>query len=387
MGRPTIKSLSFSNIMLNNRGSSIKDNSEKQLHLISSIAAHDKAICCVKVAPNDTLIATGSQDKTARIWSFPTLTPILLLRGHTKKVTATEFSPIDKVLATASNDRLIFLWSIKDGYCLRKLEGHSAAVSCILFLSSGFQLFSTDSNGLIKIWNIRTANCINTFEGHEDKISALSSSGDCNDNKFLITGSSSRMVLWKDCTHLKIINDNNKEQKNSKILKEYENAIENNKYLKAIKTAIQLKCYDKLYKIIQAISNDNLIANRITNILQKLDTKEISFIFEHCRNLNTRSSTFYEAHVLLRLMLNVLHPKQILQIQHIQDIMISLLNCTELHIRRLKKQNTENLYLNNSFLTCKSIFKSYPKENLQTCTYHSLKNKKQTKSYLNIWHK
>merc|ERR1712190_170424 len=243
----------------------------------------------------------------------------------------------------------------------------------------GFQLFSTDSNGLIKIWNIRTANCINTFEGHENKISALSSSGDCNDDKFLITGSSSRMVLWKDCTHLKIINNDNKEQKNSKILKEYENAIENNKYLKAIKIAIQLKCHDKLYKIIQVISKNNLIANRIINILQKLDTKEISFIFEHCRDLNTRSSTFYEAHVLLRLMLDILHPKQILKIQHIQDIMIFLLNCTEIHLRRLKKLTIKILYLYNSFLSFE--------ENLQAYTYHLLKNKKQIKLYVNIWHK
>merc|ERR1712113_33381 len=301
-----------------------------------------------------------------------------LLQGHTKKVTATEFSPTDKVLATASSDRLIFLWSIKDGYCLRKLEGHSVAVSCILFISSGFQLVSADSNGLIKLWNIRTANCIYTFEGHENKILALSSSGECNDNKFLISGSNSRIVLWKDCTYLKKKNINNKEQRTYNYIKGYKNAIENNNYLQAIKIAIQLKCHAKLYEITQVISKNKLIENRFVNILQKLETKEISFIFEHCRDLNTRSSTFYEAHALLKLMLNILHPKQILKIQHIQDIMTSLLNCTEIHLRRLKKLKMKFLYLYNPFLSSE--------ENLQTYPYHLLKNKKQTKPYVNIWH-
>merc|ERR1712061_88854 len=113
-------------------------------------------------------------------------------------------------------------------------------------------------------------------------------------------------------------------------------------------------------------TKNTLIENRFINILQKLETKEISFIFEHCRDLNTRSSTFYEAHAFFKLMLNILHPKQILKIQHIQDIMISLLNCTEIHLRRLKKLTIKIPYLYNPFLSSE--------ENLQTYTYHLFKN-------------
>ena len=38
------------------------------LRVTAAVVAHDKDINSVTVAPNDSLLATGSQDKTAKVW-------------------------------------------------------------------------------------------------------------------------------------------------------------------------------------------------------------------------------------------------------------------------------------------------------------------------------
>lgn len=47
-----------------------------QLKTLAAVAGHDKDINCVAVAPNDQFIATGSMDKTARVWSLPDLVQV-----------------------------------------------------------------------------------------------------------------------------------------------------------------------------------------------------------------------------------------------------------------------------------------------------------------------
>lgn len=47
-----------------------------------SVRAHDKDINCVQLSPDDTLVATGSQDKTIKLWKSHDLTTVATLKGH-----------------------------------------------------------------------------------------------------------------------------------------------------------------------------------------------------------------------------------------------------------------------------------------------------------------
>ena len=55
-------------------------------------------------SPDGALLATGSKDKTARIWSVSDGAHRSTLTGHTYRVTATEFSPDGRTVATSSSD-------------------------------------------------------------------------------------------------------------------------------------------------------------------------------------------------------------------------------------------------------------------------------------------
>ena len=78
--------------------------------------------------PFEDKIATGSYDKTARIWSFPSGELLHILEGHTLEVVAIDFSPSGCLLATWEMNGTWILWNVDSGEIIHKLVSHSAEV-------------------------------------------------------------------------------------------------------------------------------------------------------------------------------------------------------------------------------------------------------------------
>jgi U3 small nucleolar RNA-associated protein 13 len=145
---------------------------------LCTLKAHEKDINSLDVAPNDRLLASGSQDRLAKIYeidyaSNPVRGNLKLVgtcKGHKRGVWCVRFGKHEKVLATASGDKTVRLWSLNDFSCLKTFEGHSNSVLRVDFLSEGMQMVSCGSDGLVKLWNVRTEECVNTMDNHEDKV-------------------------------------------------------------------------------------------------------------------------------------------------------------------------------------------------------------------------
>ncbi|KAJ3146185.1 Transducin (beta)-like 3, partial [Irineochytrium annulatum] len=146
-----------------------KEKTGVRLHTRFTFVAHDRDINAIVVAPNDKCFATGSQDKTAKVWSTVDGSLMGTCKGHRRGVWAVDFSPVDQVLATSSGDKTIKLWSVADFSCLKTFEGHLNSVLKLRFLSLGAQLVSSGSDGLVKLWTIKSGECAGTFDNHEDK--------------------------------------------------------------------------------------------------------------------------------------------------------------------------------------------------------------------------
>lgn len=95
---------------------------ENALTVSHTVVAHDKDINSVCVSPNDKLIATGSQDKVAKIWDSSDLKLLGVLRGHRRGLWAVQFSPSDQILLSGSADGTIRLWSLVDFSCLKVIR-------------------------------------------------------------------------------------------------------------------------------------------------------------------------------------------------------------------------------------------------------------------------
>lgn len=88
--------------------------------LLSSPSLQD--VNSVAVSPNDKLLASASQDRTAKLWSLAgegNLGLLGVFRGHRRGVWTVCFSPVDQVLATSSADGTTKLWSLQDFSCLK----------------------------------------------------------------------------------------------------------------------------------------------------------------------------------------------------------------------------------------------------------------------------
>jgi WD40 repeat protein len=57
-------------------------------------------------------LASGSSDKTVKIWSLESQKEVITLKGHILKVNSVAFSPDSGYLVSASDDRSIKVWNI-----------------------------------------------------------------------------------------------------------------------------------------------------------------------------------------------------------------------------------------------------------------------------------
>ncbi len=88
---------------------------------------------------------------------------ILLQTGHADVVTSVAFSPDGKYIASGSSDKTIKLWKKETGNLIRTLEGHSGSVNSIAFSPDERYIASGSSDKTVKIWDVSTGEIIKTF--------------------------------------------------------------------------------------------------------------------------------------------------------------------------------------------------------------------------------
>ena len=75
------------------------------------------------------------------------------IEGHSHWVLGVAFSPDGQYLASGSRDRTVKLWRVESGECTRTMEGHSVCVRCVVFSPDGQYLASGSQDNTVKLWS------------------------------------------------------------------------------------------------------------------------------------------------------------------------------------------------------------------------------------------
>ncbi|MEB3179028.1 MAG: AAA-like domain-containing protein [Nostocaceae cyanobacterium] len=140
----------------------------------NSLIGHQGGVLSVAISPDGKLLATGSIDKTVRIWKRDgTLLQIL---KHQATVFRVAFSPQSDMIVSGSLDGKIQLWRV-DGTLLKTTAAHKAAVWGVAISPDGKLLASSSADKTVKLWRL-DGSLQTTLTGHQKAVWAVAFSPD-----------------------------------------------------------------------------------------------------------------------------------------------------------------------------------------------------------------
>jgi WD40 repeat protein/predicted Ser/Thr protein kinase len=194
---------------------------------IQTLKGHSSMVHAIAISPDGQFIASGSNDKTIKLWQVGTGKLIRQLgrwsSSHSSMVHSVAFSPISpnlseqgesgkstkvadlnqKILASGSWDNTIKLWDVNTGKEIRTLIGHTNWVNSVAFSPDGKFLASGSADCTIKLWQVHTGIEIQTLAGHSDPVSSVAYSPrtpatNSQDRQLVASGSSDYTIkLWQ----------------------------------------------------------------------------------------------------------------------------------------------------------------------------------------------
>lgn len=162
--------------------------------LIRVIQGHLGWVQSIAVDPTNQFFATGSLDRTIRIWDLATGERKLTLTGHVNGIRGLALSDRHPYLFSASEDKEIKCWDLEYNRIIRNYHGHLSGVYSLSLHPTLDVLVSGGRDSCARIWDIRTAKEVQILGGHTNTVSSVLTE---DANPQVITGSmDSTMKLW-----------------------------------------------------------------------------------------------------------------------------------------------------------------------------------------------
>ncbi|KAK4653541.1 HNWD NOD-like receptor pc6 [Podospora pseudocomata] len=156
------------------------------------------SVTSVAFSPDSKWVASGSHDKTIKIWDAATGSCTQRLKGHWDSVTSVAFSPDSKWVASGSHDKTIKIWDTATGSCTQRLKGHRSWVTSVAISPDSKWVASGSHDKTIKIWDTATGSCTQTLEGHHHSVTSVAISPD---SKWVASGSDDKTIkIWDTAT-------------------------------------------------------------------------------------------------------------------------------------------------------------------------------------------
>jgi WD40 repeat protein len=137
------------------------------------LEGHASTVFSVMFSPDGTRMASGSEDRTVRIWDTQTGGQLALLQGHNHAVWFVGFSPDGTHILSGSFDKTVRIWDTQTGKQLALLDGHTSAVRCAVCSPDGTRIASGSEDKTVRIWDTQTGGELALLKGHTDAVRSV----------------------------------------------------------------------------------------------------------------------------------------------------------------------------------------------------------------------
>ncbi|KAL6822553.1 hypothetical protein V8C40DRAFT_249898 [Trichoderma camerunense] len=139
---------------------------------LQTFNGHKKPVLSVVFSPDNQLLASGSVDKTIKVWDVNSGACLQTLERHNGWIKSVIFCPNGHRLISGSSDGTITVWDVASGVCLQTFEDYENPVNSVVFLPDG-QLASGSDDGIVRVWDIESGACLRKFKGHNLSINSI----------------------------------------------------------------------------------------------------------------------------------------------------------------------------------------------------------------------
>lgn len=155
---------------------------------------HSKEITCLAFSPDGKYLVSGSRDATLRLWQVKTGKQRVSVKSHNGGVDSVAFNPKKRLLASCGRDNKIRICQSQTLKTIQVLSSRSSGFNCVAFSPDGQILASGSGYRTIKLWYVPHWQRLGTLAGHINSVDAIAFSPD---SMILASGSSDATIrLW-----------------------------------------------------------------------------------------------------------------------------------------------------------------------------------------------
>ncbi len=184
--------------------------------LLQSWPGHEGSVETLVISPDGAFLVSGGADKTVRVWDLaapgdPPLpsgvgVPRLQLQGHTGLINSVAISPDGRWIASGSADRTIRLWQAEDGQLIRAIDStthpltQGEGITAVAFAPSkregegisSWILVAANGDPAVHLWDAASGTLLKTLAADYPIEQLLLSP----DRRHLLAGSAAGILVW-----------------------------------------------------------------------------------------------------------------------------------------------------------------------------------------------
>lgn len=141
--------------------------------MFRGISGHLGWVRSVAVDTTNEWFATGSADRTVKIWDLASGRLKLTLTGHISTVRGIAISPRHPYMFTVGEDKTVKCWDLEQNKVIRNYHGHLSGVYCVSLHPTLDVLMTGGRDSTVRVWDIRTRAQVFVLGGHRDTVNSI----------------------------------------------------------------------------------------------------------------------------------------------------------------------------------------------------------------------